>query len=84
MNQIKATVLHIRDKIASYARYGRFHIVLLILRYILLLGIAYLMILPLFQMTSKSLTLWTDIKEGTTVYLPKTMTFENFAEANSV
>ncbi len=70
-----------QKKLAAYARYGRFHLIWVIVRYALLFGIAYLMILPLFQMTTKSLTLWTEVKEGTTVYLPKTVTFENFREA---
>lgn len=81
MKQIVEAFSTAQKKLAAYARYGRFHLIWVIVRYVLLFGIAYLMILPLFQMAMKSLTLWSDIKEGTTVYLPKTVTFENFSEA---
>ncbi len=81
MKQIVEAFSTAQKKLAAYARYGRFHLIWVIVRYVLLFGIAYLMILPLFQMTTKSLTLWTEVKEGTTVYLPKTVTFENFREA---
>lgn len=69
------------QKVKAYARYGKFHIFFVIFRYFVLIGIAYLMLFPLFQMLANALSNWTDIKEGTTVYIPKNPTFMNFKEA---
>lgn len=81
VNTIQKSLSNKYNKIKAYARYGKFSFILSIFRYFILIGVAYLMIYPLFQMVSNSLSTWTDVKEGSMVYIPKNPTFLNYVDA---
>ena len=78
---IPSNTRRIMQKIAAGLRFGKLHFLYAIFRFFLLFGISYLMLLPLFQMFSLSITDWLDIKTGTTVYWPAHPTFLNYHDA---
>lgn len=81
LDTMKNIIIKIIQKTKVYARYGKFKFIFSIFRQFILIGIAYLMLYPLFQMLANALSTWTDIKEGATVYIPKNPTFLNFTDA---